>query len=139
MSRRPRDRGQRRPPESLADVERSLADERISRGQQFSFLLHACCTGSMLGHPERSPSSETSRLATLTNASPSRLSHAARQLEARGLLVRAPDPDDGRCIRAVLTPEGVDVPASSNIGAGGFHDALDHEGKGRGRRGSGRR
>ncbi len=29
-----------------------------------------------------------SRLATLTNASPSRLSHAARHLEARGLLVR---------------------------------------------------
>jgi DNA-binding MarR family transcriptional regulator len=49
------------------------------------------------------------RLATLTNASPSRLSHAARHLEARGLLVRAPDPDDGRCIRAVLTRVGQDV------------------------------
>jgi len=49
------------------------------------------------------------RLATLINASPSRLSHAARHLEARGLLVRAPDPDDGRCIRAVLTREGQDV------------------------------
>lgn len=47
-----------------------------------------------------------SRLATLTNASPSRLSHAARHLEARGLLGRSPDPDDGRCIRAVLTPAG---------------------------------
>jgi len=54
-----------------------------------------------------------SRLATLTNASPSRLSHAARQLQARGLLVRAPDPDDGRCIRAVLTPEGMDVVAGA--------------------------
>jgi DNA-binding MarR family transcriptional regulator len=50
-----------------------------------------------------------SRLATLISASPSRLSHAARHLEARGLLVRAPDPDDGRCIRAVLTPEGADL------------------------------
>ena len=50
-----------------------------------------------------------SRLATLTDASPSRLSHAARQLEVRGLLFRAPDPDDGRCIRAVLTAEGFEA------------------------------
>jgi DNA-binding MarR family transcriptional regulator len=47
-----------------------------------------------------------SRLASVTNASPSRLSHAARHLEARGYLVREPDPDDGRCIRAVLTGPG---------------------------------
>lgn len=47
-----------------------------------------------------------SRLASVTNASPSRLSHAARQLEADGHLVRAPDPDDRRCIRAVLTTGG---------------------------------
>jgi DNA-binding MarR family transcriptional regulator len=57
-----------------------------------------------------------SRLATLINASPSRLSHAARQLESRGLLVRGPDPDDGRCIRAVLTPEGMDVVAGAAPG-----------------------
>src|SRR5665213_51019 len=50
-----------------------------------------------------------SRLATLTNSSPSRLSHAARHLEGRGLLVRAADPDDGRCIRAVLTGAGWEV------------------------------
>jgi len=47
-----------------------------------------------------------SRLASVTNASPSKLSHAARHLEARGYLVREPDPDDGRCIRAVLTGAG---------------------------------
>ena len=47
-----------------------------------------------------------SHLASLTNASPSRLSHAARHLEGRGLLVREGDPVDGRCIRAVLTEEG---------------------------------
>ena len=47
-----------------------------------------------------------SGLASVTNASPSRLSHAARHLEERGYLVREPDPDDGRCIRAVLTPAG---------------------------------
>ena len=47
-----------------------------------------------------------SRLAALTNASPSRLSHAARHLEGRGLLVREGDLVDGRCIRAVLTSAG---------------------------------
>jgi DNA-binding MarR family transcriptional regulator len=47
-----------------------------------------------------------SRLASLTDASASKLSHAARHLERRGLLVREPDPEDGRCIRAVLTDPG---------------------------------
>jgi DNA-binding MarR family transcriptional regulator len=47
-----------------------------------------------------------SRLASVTNASPSKLSHAARHLEARGFIVREPDPDDGRCIRAFLTGAG---------------------------------
>jgi DNA-binding MarR family transcriptional regulator len=50
-----------------------------------------------------------SHLAALTNASPSRLSHAARHLEARGLLVRERDLVDGRCIRAVLTEAGWQV------------------------------
>jgi DNA-binding MarR family transcriptional regulator len=47
-----------------------------------------------------------SRLAAVTNASPSRLSHAARHLESRGWLRREADPGDGRGIRAVLTPAG---------------------------------
>jgi DNA-binding MarR family transcriptional regulator len=50
-----------------------------------------------------------SGLASVTNASPSKLSHAARHLEKRGFLVREPDPDDGRCIRAVLTASGRQV------------------------------
>lgn len=61
-----------------------------------------------------------SRLASVTNASPSRLSHAARHLEARGLLVRGPDPEDGRCIRAVLTDAGrrlVDESAPGHVEA----------------------
>jgi len=57
-----------------------------------------------------------SRLAAVTNASPSRLSHAARQLEGRGYLVREPDPDDGRCIRAVLTGDGRGVVGSAAPG-----------------------
>jgi len=50
-----------------------------------------------------------SRLADLTNATPSRLSHAARHLEARGYLVREPDPHDGRGIRALLTDAGWEI------------------------------
>jgi DNA-binding MarR family transcriptional regulator len=48
------------------------------------------------------------RLASVTNASPSRLSHAARHLEASGLLTRTPDPADRRCVQAVLTDTGRD-------------------------------
>jgi len=57
-----------------------------------------------------------SRLAAVTNASPSRLSHAARHLEQRGLLTRDRDPDDGRCIRAVLTDTGRALVAGSAPG-----------------------
>ncbi len=73
-----------------------------------------------------------SRLATLTNASPSRLSHAARQLERTGLLRRVPDPADGRCIQAVLTGAGRAVVVDAAPGhvqtvRDVFVDALDPE------------
>jgi DNA-binding MarR family transcriptional regulator len=61
-----------------------------------------------------------SRLASVTDASPSKLSHAARHLEARGLLARRPDPDDGRCIRAALTTAGralVETSAPGHVAA----------------------
>ena len=61
-----------------------------------------------------------SRLASVTAASPSKLSHAARHLEARNLLSRRPDPDDGRCIRAALTPAGralVEASAPGHVAA----------------------
>lgn len=48
-----------------------------------------------------------SRLAQLTTSPLSRLSNVAKRLEARGLLRREPDPDDGRATRAVLTDAGV--------------------------------
>lgn len=47
-----------------------------------------------------------STLAELTNGTLSRLSHVARRLEKQGLLVRKPDPDDGRGTLAVLTDAG---------------------------------
>ncbi len=47
-----------------------------------------------------------STLAALTNASLSRLSHLVKRLEARGLVRREPDPQDGRLTNAILTPKG---------------------------------
>jgi DNA-binding MarR family transcriptional regulator len=47
-------------------------------------------------------------LATITNASPSRLSHVARRLQERGLLDRARDCDDARSVNATLTQAGVE-------------------------------
>jgi DNA-binding MarR family transcriptional regulator len=47
-----------------------------------------------------------STLATITNASLSRLSHLFTRLEARGLVRREPDPVDGRFTNAILTDEG---------------------------------
>ncbi|WP_433556112.1 MarR family winged helix-turn-helix transcriptional regulator [Pseudonocardia xinjiangensis] len=47
-----------------------------------------------------------SRLAAVTNASLSRLSHLVKRLEARGYLRREPDASDGRFIVAILTLAG---------------------------------
>jgi DNA-binding MarR family transcriptional regulator len=47
-----------------------------------------------------------SRLADLTNASLSRLSHLVTRLERRRFIRRESDPDNGRFTNAVLTDEG---------------------------------
>jgi DNA-binding MarR family transcriptional regulator len=47
-----------------------------------------------------------SQLATLASGSQSRLSHVVSRLERRGLVRRAPCPDDRRSIYAVLTDDG---------------------------------
>jgi DNA-binding MarR family transcriptional regulator len=47
-----------------------------------------------------------SKLAAVTNASLSRLSHLVKRLEARGLIRREPDPSDGRLTNAILTDKG---------------------------------
>lgn len=57
-----------------------------------------------------------SRLAQVTNATLPRLSHVVRRLEGRGLVTRAPDPDDGRATIATLTPAGWDVVAEAAPG-----------------------
>jgi DNA-binding MarR family transcriptional regulator len=48
-----------------------------------------------------------SELASITNASLSRLSHVARRLESRGLLSRSEDESDRRCTNATVTKSGV--------------------------------
>lgn len=61
-----------------------------------------------------------SHLAAVTATSLSRLSHMAKRLEARGLLRREVDPDDGRCTNAILTETGadtVDVVAPGHVSA----------------------
>jgi DNA-binding MarR family transcriptional regulator len=45
-------------------------------------------------------------LAAGTNATPTRLSHAVRRLEMRGLVRRSPSREDGRVVRARLTAAG---------------------------------
>lgn len=48
-----------------------------------------------------------SDLAAVTSSSLSRLSNVVKRLEGRGFLRREPDPQDGRCTRAVLTDTGM--------------------------------
>jgi DNA-binding MarR family transcriptional regulator len=45
-------------------------------------------------------------LAELTDSSLSRLSHLIKRLEARGLVRREPDPNDGRLTNAIMTKAG---------------------------------
>lgn len=47
-----------------------------------------------------------SELAAQTSATLPRLSHVVKRMEARGLVERRPDPDDGRATTAVLTDAG---------------------------------
>ena len=90
-----------------------LLDSQLERSAGLTFFGYTILA-ILSEQPDRNL--RMSRLATLTNSSPSRLSHAARHLEFRGLLVREPDPDDGRCIRAVLTGAGWEAVAAAAPG-----------------------
>jgi DNA-binding MarR family transcriptional regulator len=57
-----------------------------------------------------------SDLATITQSSQSRLSHAVARLERRGWIRRTPCPDDGRSTLATLTPAGFTVLAAAAPG-----------------------
>ncbi|MDT7549217.1 MAG: hypothetical protein QOE84_1611 [Actinomycetota bacterium] len=57
-----------------------------------------------------------SELAMLTNASLSRLSHLIKRLEARGLVRREPDVEDGRYTNAIMTAAGYELLVASAPG-----------------------
>jgi DNA-binding MarR family transcriptional regulator len=73
-----------------------------------------------------------SELASMTNASLPRLSHVVKRLEARGLVVRRPCPEDRRATNAFLTDAGWDAvvaAAPGHVGTVRAHlvDALTPE------------
>src|SRR4051794_20560244 len=78
---------------------------QLQRDAELSFIeYHALA--SLSDAPDHTR--RMSELATLTNASLSRLSHMIKRLETRGFVRREPDPTDGRYTNAVLTPNGHD-------------------------------
>ena len=85
-------------------------ERELQRDAGLSFLeYHALVRLSeMPGHTMR-----MSGLAEVTDSSLSRLSHLIKRLEARRLVRREPDPDDGRYTNAILTPEGLDLLVAS--------------------------
>jgi len=84
----------------------SALDAQLQRDAGLSFFAYSVLA--MLSEqPDRTL--RMSHLATLTTASLSRLSHVAKRLEARGLMRRALDPEDGRCTNAILTEAGMDL------------------------------
>ncbi len=66
------------------------------------------------GSPEHTM--RMSSLASLTNASLSRLSHLIQRLEGRGLVRREPDAEDGRFTNAILTDLGFQTLAAAAPG-----------------------
>jgi DNA-binding MarR family transcriptional regulator len=78
-------------------------DQQLRRGANLGMVEYQVLA--MLSkNPDRTI--RMSSLATVTNASMSRLSHLCSRLEARGLVRREPDPSDGRFMNAILTDEG---------------------------------
>ncbi|NIK55578.1 MarR family winged helix-turn-helix transcriptional regulator [Kribbella shirazensis] len=77
--------------------------EQLQRDSGLSFLEYYVLAG-LSDQPDHTM--RMSRLAVLANSELSRLSHLVRRLENRGLVRRAPDPDDGRFTNAILTDDG---------------------------------
>src|SRR5687768_10619210 len=81
-------------------------DRQLQQDGQLSLLEYYV----LAGRSERADrTARLSELAVLTNAELSRISHLVARLEKRGLLVRRPDPEDGRYTNAVLTEQGWNV------------------------------
>ena len=65
----------------------------------------------------RFPGIAPARLAEILRVHPATLSVALKRLEGRGLIERAPDPEDRRSVRLSLSPAGrwYDVPSDSTV------------------------
>lgn len=62
----------------------------------------------------RFPNISAGELANILHIHPSTLTGILRRLETRGVLVRSPDPDDGRRALFHLTPTGVELDKSQS-------------------------
>jgi DNA-binding MarR family transcriptional regulator len=78
-------------------------DAQLQRDAQISYLEYYVLAGLSEG-PDHTL--RLSDLAILTGAELSRISHLIVRLEKRGLVLRRPDPDDGRYTNAILTEQG---------------------------------
>jgi len=78
-------------------------DAQLQRDAQISYLEYYVLAGLS---EDADRTLRLSDLAILTGAELSRISHLIVRLEKRGLVLRRPDPDDGRYTNAVLTEQG---------------------------------
>ena len=90
----------------LAGVLRARADEALRPLGLHYTDLDVLATLRRSGDPFQMTPTALSRLVLLTSGA---MTAAIKRLQARGLVVRAPDPSDGRVSLVVLTSEGRDL------------------------------
>ncbi|MFN8156990.1 MAG: MarR family transcriptional regulator [Candidatus Nanopelagicales bacterium] len=88
-------------------------DRQLQRDSELTFFEYIVLSG-LSEQPERSL--RMSVLAAFTGSQLPRLSQVASRMEAKGWLVRSPDPDDGRYTVATLTDAGYDAVAAAARG-----------------------
>lgn len=84
----------------------TVLDAQLGRDAGLSYFEYMVLA--MLSE-RRSRTLRASDLARVVNSSATRLSNVVRRLEHRGLLLRLPDPDDGRGTLVRLTDAGLDL------------------------------
>jgi DNA-binding MarR family transcriptional regulator len=87
---------------ALGRISRLL--DRQSRGQELTRTQ-----ASVLATVARRGPLRLSELAECEGVNPTMLSRIVAKLEQAGLLLRSPDPDDGRAARVELTAEGIEL------------------------------
>jgi len=100
--------------DDLEAVQRALAGLLRLHASRRVFSERAAAAGVVLSQPASELLTRVDDDGPLTlgdlgrrvHMDPSAVGRQVRQLEAQGLLVRAPDPDDGRVTRVRVTPRG---------------------------------